>query len=151
VLCAGRHWGECTHAGACSAAQTQDCAPRAGRKLLSRYAEARSVKHALSSQCTRRCRRRAAAGRNSPSRLHTSCARGTQALGRARRAAGESLLEEAVAMAARAGLVHARDHVVVVQMLADAFVVKIVSVDEHGYGIQAIRPKSLVDLMMARA
>jgi hypothetical protein len=64
--------------------------------------------------------------------------------------AGESLLEEAVAMAARAGLVHARDHVVVVQMLADAFVVKIVSVDERGYGIQAIRPKSLVDLMMAR-
>jgi len=53
-------------------------------------------------------------------------------------------------MAARAGLVHARDHVVVVQMLADAFVVKIVSVDERGYGIQAIRPKSLVDLMMAR-
>ena len=67
-----------------------------------------------------------------------------------RRAAGESLLEEAVAMAARSGLVRANDHIVVVQMLASAFVVKIVSVDEAGYGIQAIRPKSLVDLMMAR-
>ncbi|KAK9828408.1 hypothetical protein WJX81_005360 [Elliptochloris bilobata] len=64
---------------------------------------------------------------------------------------GESLLEEAVAMASRAGLVHAKDHIVVVQMLAGAFVVKIVSVDEGGYGIQAIRPKSLVDLMMATA
>lgn len=65
-------------------------------------------------------------------------------------AAGESLLEEAVGMASRAGLVRANDHIVVVQMLAGAFVVKIVSVDEEGHGIQAIRPKSLVDLMMAR-
>ena len=53
-------------------------------------------------------------------------------------------------MASRAGLVRANDHIVVVQMLAGAFVVKIVSVDEEGHGIQAIRPKSLVDLMMAR-
>ena len=53
-------------------------------------------------------------------------------------------------MASRAGLVRANDHIVVVQMLAGAFVVKIVSVDEQGHGIQAIRPKSLVDLMMAR-
>ena len=53
-------------------------------------------------------------------------------------------------MASRAGLVRASDHIVVVQMLAGAFVVKIVSVDEGGHSIQAIRPKSLVDLMMAR-
>lgn len=53
-------------------------------------------------------------------------------------------------MASRAGLVHPNDHIVVVQMLASAFVVKIVSVNEAGCGIQAIRPKSLVDLMMAR-
>ena len=53
-------------------------------------------------------------------------------------------------MSSRVGLTKPNDHIVVVQMLASAFVVKIVSVDEAGYGIQAIRPKSLVDLMMAR-
>ncbi|EIE23527.1 pyruvate kinase [Coccomyxa subellipsoidea C-169] len=60
---------------------------------------------------------------------------------------GETLLHEAVQMSLRVGLVNPNDHIVVVQMISDAFVVKILSVDELGGGIKAIRPKSLMDMM----
>ena len=45
---------------------------------------------------------------------------------------GEALLEEAIRSAARLGLVHALDHVVVVQRVHEDFCVKIVSVSETG-------------------
>lgn len=52
-------------------------------------------------------------------------------------------------MAGQSGLVRANDHVVVVQMVQNSFLVKIVSVDEFGTGIKKIRPKSLVNLLKA--
>ncbi len=39
--------------------------------------------------------------------------------------AGETLLHEAVQMSLRVGLVNPNDHIVVVQMISDAFVVKV--------------------------
>ncbi|KAK9905554.1 hypothetical protein WJX75_002050 [Coccomyxa subellipsoidea] len=64
---------------------------------------------------------------------------------------GETLLHEAVQMSLRVGLVKPNDHIVVVQMISDALVVKILSVDELGGGIKAIRPQSLLDMMKATA
>ncbi|KAK9824152.1 hypothetical protein WJX72_008125 [[Myrmecia] bisecta] len=64
---------------------------------------------------------------------------------------GETLLEEAVLMSSRSGLVQPKDHIVVVQRVGESFVVKIVSVNDSGSGIAVIRPKSLVDLMKAAA
>ncbi len=49
-------------------------------------------------------------------------------------------------MAARWGLVKPHDHVVCIQQVKSAFVIKIVSVDD-GHGIADIRPQSLVDMM----
>lgn len=63
----------------------------------------------------------------------------------------ESLLEESVVMASSYGLVKPGDHVVVVQMVRDAFAVKIVTVADDGSSIAKIRPKSLMDLMKAAA
>ena len=57
------------------------------------------------------------------------------------------LLEEAINMCTKAGLLKASDHVVVVQMVQNAFVVKILSVDEVGEGIKPIRPPSLMDMI----
>ncbi|PSC76198.1 pyruvate kinase [Micractinium conductrix] len=63
---------------------------------------------------------------------------------------GESLIEEAVQLALGKGWVEPNDHVVVVSRSAmDEFMVKIVSVDEHGAGIKRIRPKSLIDMLKA--
>ena len=64
--------------------------------------------------------------------------------------AGETLLEEAVLMSAKVGLVRANDHIVCVQRIHEAYVVKIVSVNDKGTGIQDIRPKSLIDMMKVR-
>ena len=50
-------------------------------------------------------------------------------------------------MCTKAGLLKASDHVVVVQMVQNAFVVKILSVDEVGEGIKPIRPPSLMDMI----
>lgn len=47
---------------------------------------------------------------------------------------GDALLEEAVAVAGRMGLVKPHDHVVCVQRIHDDFCVKIVAVDEMGEG-----------------
>jgi len=60
---------------------------------------------------------------------------------------GEALLEEAVSMAAAHRLVGAGDHVVILQMVRDAFAIKIVTMDESGRAIAAIRPRSLMDLV----
>lgn len=65
-------------------------------------------------------------------------------------AAGEGLLEEAIHMTSRWGLVRPHDHVVVIQMLHDDMSIKIVSVDEFGSGIADIRPQSLMDLIAVR-
>ena len=62
-------------------------------------------------------------------------------------AAGKGLLEEAIHMTARRGLVQPHDHVVVVQMLHDDMSIKIITLDELGQGIADIRPKSLMDLI----
>ena len=64
--------------------------------------------------------------------------------------AGETLLEEAVELASSAGLVRPHDHVVVVQMVANSFVVKIITVDGDGDSIKPIRPASLMDLIKVR-
>lgn len=65
-------------------------------------------------------------------------------------AAGESLLEEAVELACGAGLVRPHDHIVIVQMVAQAFVLKIITVDGDGEGIKPIRPPSLMDMIKVR-
>ncbi|KAK9796683.1 hypothetical protein WJX73_008597 [Symbiochloris irregularis] len=64
---------------------------------------------------------------------------------------GEMLMEEAVELACNAGLVRPLDHIVIVQMVANSFVVKIITVDGHGDSIQPIRPQSLVDMIKATA
>lgn len=64
---------------------------------------------------------------------------------------GETLLEEAVELASAAGLVRPHDHIVVVQMVANSFVVKIITVDGDGDSIQPIRPQSLMDMIKATA
>ncbi|GIL72321.1 hypothetical protein Vretifemale_2686, partial [Volvox reticuliferus] len=53
---------------------------------------------------------------------------------------GDEVLEEAIAMASRLGLVGPGHHVVVVERVHDAFCLKIVAVDELGLGIQRDRP-----------
>ena len=50
-------------------------------------------------------------------------------------------------MSANVGLVKPRDHIVCVQRMGESFVIKIVSVNETGDGVEIIRPKSLEDLM----
>lgn len=60
---------------------------------------------------------------------------------------GETLLEEAVTMTTRWGLVKPNDHIVCIQQIHDSFVIKIVSVDDAGAGIKDIRPESLVNLI----
>ena len=57
------------------------------------------------------------------------------------------MLGEAVGLASGAGIVRAGDHIVVVQMVQADFVVKIVSVDDDGETIAAIRPKSLLNIV----
>lgn len=64
---------------------------------------------------------------------------------------GETLLEEAVELASAAGLVRPHDHIVVVQMVANSFVVKIITVDGDGDSIQPIRPQSLMDMIKVSA
>jgi pyruvate kinase len=51
---------------------------------------------------------------------------------------GDTVLEEAVAVASRMGIVKPHDHVVAVQRIHDDFCVKIVSVDALGAGIKRI-------------
>lgn len=64
--------------------------------------------------------------------------------------AGETLLEEVVVMASRVGLVKPQDHIVCVQRMGESFVIKIVSVNESGDGVEIIRPKSLINLIRVR-
>lgn len=64
---------------------------------------------------------------------------------------GETLLEEVVVMASRVGLVKPQDHIVCVQRMGESFVIKIVSVNESGDGVEIIRPKSLINLIRATA
>lgn len=61
--------------------------------------------------------------------------------------AGETLLEEVVVMAANVGLVKPQDHIVCVQRVGESFVIKIVSVNDSGDGVEIIRPKSLINLI----
>ncbi|GAB4816028.1 hypothetical protein N2152v2_003074 [Parachlorella kessleri] len=64
---------------------------------------------------------------------------------------GESLLEEAIALASAKGLVKAHDHVVVVSLTASREpMVKVVSVSEAGNSIMPIRPASLLNLVRAK-
>lgn len=62
---------------------------------------------------------------------------------------GDTLLEEAVAMTTRWGLVQGGDHIVCIEQVRDSFVIKIVSVDSNKGGISDIRPQSLDDLVQA--
>ena len=64
--------------------------------------------------------------------------------------AGETLLEEVVLMSAKVGLVRPHDHIVCVQRMGESFVIKIVSVNAEGDGVEIIRPKSLLNLMQVR-
>ena len=64
--------------------------------------------------------------------------------------AGEGLIEEAVVMAVKNGIVKASDHIVVLsRTMSNEFMLKVVTVDEEGAGILNIRPKSLMDLLKA--
>jgi len=60
------------------------------------------------------------------------------------------LLEEVVLMSAKVGLVKPRDHIVCVQRMGESFVIKIVSVNDEGDGVEIIRPKSLENLVRVR-
>jgi hypothetical protein len=51
---------------------------------------------------------------------------------------GDAVLEEAIAIASRMGVIKAHDHVVVVQRVHEDFCVKIVSVDGVGAGIKRL-------------
>ena len=50
-------------------------------------------------------------------------------------------------MSSKVGLVKPHDHIVCVQRMGESFVIKIVSVNEAGDGVEIIRPKSLLNLM----
>ena len=50
-------------------------------------------------------------------------------------------------MAAKVGLVKPQDHIVCVQRMGESFVIKIVSVNDSGDGVEMIRPKSLINLI----
>ena len=50
-------------------------------------------------------------------------------------------------MAAKVGLVKPQDHIVCVQRMGESFVIKIVSVNDSGDGVEIIRPKSLINLI----
>jgi hypothetical protein len=64
--------------------------------------------------------------------------------------AGEGLIEEAVVMAVKNGIVKANDHIVVLsRTMSNEFMLKVVTVDGQGGGILNIRPKSLMDLLKA--
>ena len=61
---------------------------------------------------------------------------------------GESLLEEAVAMASASGILKPNDHVVVVsRSMSQEFLLKVISVASDGRSIEQIRPKSLMDML----
>ena len=60
------------------------------------------------------------------------------------------MLEEVVLMSAKVGLVKPRDHIVCVQRMGESFVIKIVSVNDEGDGVEIIRPKSLENLVRVR-
>jgi len=61
---------------------------------------------------------------------------------------GESLLEEAVAMASASGILKPNDHVVIVsRSISQEFLLKVISVAGDGRSIEQIRPKSLMDLL----
>ena len=64
--------------------------------------------------------------------------------------AGETLLEEVVLMSSKVGLVKPKDHIVCVQRMGESYVIKIVSVNDDGDGVEIIRPKSLENLMRVR-
>ena len=64
--------------------------------------------------------------------------------------AGETLLEEVVLMSNKVGLVKPKDHIVCVQRMGESYVIKIVSVNDDGDGVEIIRPKSLENLMRVR-
>ena len=64
--------------------------------------------------------------------------------------AGEGLIEEAVVMAAKNGVVKANDHVVVLsRTMGNEFILQVVTLDEQATGIKNIRPKSLLDMLKA--
>lgn len=50
-------------------------------------------------------------------------------------------------MAAKVGLVKPQDHIVCVQRMGESFVIKILSVNDSGDGVEIIRPKSLINLI----
>lgn len=54
-------------------------------------------------------------------------------------------------MSAHNKLVGPKDHVVVVHMVHDAFIVKIVSLDDSGSGILQDQPQSLIEMAKVRA
>ena len=54
-------------------------------------------------------------------------------------------------MAAKVGLVKPQDHIVCVQRMGESFVIKIVSVNDSGDGVEIIRPKSLINLIRVSA
>ncbi len=60
------------------------------------------------------------------------------------------MLNDAIAMSAHNKLVGPKDHVVVVHMVHDAFIVKIVSLDESGRGILQDQPQTLIEMAKVR-
>ena len=50
-------------------------------------------------------------------------------------------------MSSKVGLVKPKDHIVCVQRMGESYVIKIVSVNDDGDGVEIIRPKSLENLM----
>ncbi|KAK9862304.1 hypothetical protein WJX84_005516 [Apatococcus fuscideae] len=63
---------------------------------------------------------------------------------------GDALLHDAITMSAHNKLVGPKDHVVVVHMVHDAFIVKIVSLDDTGSGILQDQPQSLIEMAKAQ-
>jgi pyruvate kinase len=61
---------------------------------------------------------------------------------------GETLMEEAIAMASASGILKPNDHVVVVsRSMSQEFLLKVISVADDGRSIEQIRPKSLMDML----
>ncbi|KAK9861213.1 hypothetical protein WJX84_011545 [Apatococcus fuscideae] len=63
---------------------------------------------------------------------------------------GDALLQDAITMSAHNKLVGPNDHVVVVHMVHDAFIVKIVSLDKAGQSILQDQPESLIEMAKAQ-
>ena len=53
-------------------------------------------------------------------------------------------------MSSKVGLVKPKDHIVCVQRMGESYVIKTMSVNDDGDGVEIIRPKSLENLMTVR-